>query len=255
MKHILAVARNSFRETVRDRIFYLVGIFGFVMVASSAVLSPMTIGAQGKIVADVGLAGMSLFGLFVTVFVGSNMVRKEIDKGTVLTILTKPLSRRQYLVGKFLGLNLTLVSMLAVMGLLFVAALLVTPAQFAARYFAAIYFTYLELMIVTAAVVFFSTFASPVLAAMLTIGLFVIGHLSESLRNFGDLLGGELQQRVLLVVYYVVPNLEMFNVRGMVVHGDSVSQMHLALATVYCLGYTGILLIVAGAIFARKELR
>ncbi len=98
ISNINALAINTFRETVRDRIFYLVGTFGFVMLISTAVVSHLTIGAQGKIMSDVGLAAMSIFGLLVVVFVGSNMVHKEMDKGTILTILSKPVSRRQYLV-------------------------------------------------------------------------------------------------------------------------------------------------------------
>ena len=110
LANIGVLALNTFRETVRDRIFYLVAVFGFVMLVSTAVVSPLTIGAQGKIMSDVGLAAMLVFGLLVVVFVGSNMVRKEMEMGTILTILSKPVSRRQYLWGKFLGLSLTQVS-------------------------------------------------------------------------------------------------------------------------------------------------
>lgn len=100
---VKALALSTFRETVRDKVFYLVGVFGFIMLSSTAVLSPLTVGAQGKIMSDVGLASMSLFGLLVVIFVGSGMVRKEMDKGTILTILSKPVGRREYLFGKFLG--------------------------------------------------------------------------------------------------------------------------------------------------------
>ena len=255
LRRIQAVALNTYRETVRDRIFYLVGLFGLVLVVSSAVLAPLSVGAQEKIVIDVGLGALTLFGLLVTVLVGSNMVHKEQDKRTVTTILTKPVSRREYLLGKFLGLNLTLVAMLALMSTLFVAVVLVTSASFGVRYLAALYLAYMELVLVTAAVVLFSTVASPPLAAVLTLTLFVIGHLSESLRSFGALLGSPLQTRLAELVYYVVPNLEMFNVRGAVVHGDTVGGEHLLLATVYGLGYTALLLIVASSQFSRKELR
>jgi ABC-type transport system involved in multi-copper enzyme maturation permease subunit len=255
LRRIRAVALNTYRETVRDRIFYLVGLFGVVLVASSVVLSPLSIGAQEKIVVDVGLGALTLFGLLVTVLVGSNMVRKEQEKRTATTILAKPVSRREYLLGKFLGLNLTLLAMLAVMATLFVGTVLITPATFSVSFLAAFYLAYLELLLVTAAVVLFSTAVSPPLAAVLTLTLFVIGHLSESLRSFGALLGSPLQARLTDLVYYVVPNLEMFNVRGAVVHGDPVTAEHLALATLYGVAYAALLLIVAGSVFARKELR
>jgi len=253
--HVGTLAYSTFRETVRDRIFYLVAVFGFVMLASTAVVSPLTVGAQGKIMTDVGLAAMTVFGMLVVVFVGSNMVRKEMDKGTILTILSKPVSRRQYLWGKFLGLGMTQISMIAIMGALFMLMTLVAPGDFSLRFVAAIYMALLEMVLITAVVVFFSTCVSPVLAAVFTLGTFAMGHLSESIRDFGAMQGTALQARVAEVIYYLVPNLEVFNVRGAVVHGDVVAGEHLLMATLYALAYSGLLLLLAGSIFARKELR
>jgi len=254
-QRILALALNTFRETVRDRVFYLVAVFGFAMLASTAVLSPLTVGAQGKIMSDVGLAGMVAFGLLVVVFVGSGMVRKEMDKGTIVTILAKPVGRREYLVGKFLGLNLTLSAMLLVMTAMFLLLLLVAPGAFSLRYLPVVYLGFLELTLVNAVAVFFSTCVSPVLAAVFTLGTFVVGHLSQSIRDFGRLEGGQASRIMTEVVYYLTPNLEVFNVRGDVVHGGTVDPALLGLATLYAAGWTVILLIVAGAVFARRELK
>lgn len=250
---VLAV--STFRETVRDRIFYLVAVFGFVMLASTAVVSPLTIGAQGKIMSDVGLAAMTVFGLLVVVFVGSNMVRKEMEKGTILTILSKPVSRRQYIWGKFLGLSMTQISMIAIMGVLFLLMTFLAPGEFSLRYLPAIYMTFLEMILITAVVVFFSTCVSPVLSAVLTLGVFVIGHLSESIRDFGMMQGSVFQSKMSQVIYYLVPNLEVFNVRGAVVHGSPVSAEHMLMATLYGLAYSCLLLMIAGSVFARRELR
>ena len=250
-----ALALSTFRETVRDRIFYLVAVFGFVMLASTAVLSPLTIGAQGKIMSDVGLASMNMFGLLVVIFVGTGMVRKEMDKGTILTILSKPVGRREYLLGKFLGLNLTLFSMLVIMGLIFLLMTLLAPGTFSLRFVPVFYLTFLELTIINAVASFFSTCVSPILAAVFTIGTFLVGHLSQSLRDFGALQGSAFQQKISLVVYYLIPNLEVFNVRGEVVHGVDVSSQLVGMATIYGLGWAGLLLLLAGAVFGRKELR
>ena len=252
---MMALALSTFRETVRDRIFYLVGVFGLVMLASTAVLSPLTVGARGKIMSDVGLAAMSLFGLLVVVFVGTGMVRKEMDKGTILTILSKPVGRREYLVGKFLGLNLTLLAMLTVMGLLFLLMTFLAPGTFSLRFVPVFYLTFLELTLINAVAVLFSTCVSPILAAVFTLGAFVVGHLSQSIRDFGLVQGSPFQQKMSEVVYYLIPNLEVFNVRGAVVHGDMVSGHLLLMATVYGLGWTILLLMLAGAVFSRRELR
>ena len=254
-RRILALTLSTFRETVRDRIFYLVGVFGFVMLASTAVLSPLTVGAQGKIMTDVGLAAMSIFGLLVVVFVGSSMVRKEVDKGTILTIMSKPVGRREYLAGKYLGLSLTLLCMMIVMGLLFLFMTFLAPGTFSLRFVPVFYLTLLELLVINALAVFFSTCVSPILAAVFTLGAFVVGHLSQSIKDFGTLQGTPFQQKMSEVVYYLIPNLEVFNVRGDVVHGLSVDGGHMGLATLYSLGWVGLLLLAAGAVFARKELR
>ncbi len=252
--HVIALARGTFLETVRDRVFYLVAVFGFVMMASTTILSPLTIGAQGKIVSDVGLAAMTLLGLLVVVFVGSGMVRKELDKGTITTILSKPVGRREYLLGKFLGLNLTMAAMLAVMSVMFLLMLLLSPGAFSLRFGVAFYMAFMELSLITAIVVFFSTCVSPVLAAVFTLGAFVAGHLSESMRDFGHLHQGAVAQKVATVVYYLLPNLEVFTVRGPVVHGDPVTAAHVALATLYGLCWSALLLLLAGAVFSRREL-
>lgn len=253
--NILTLAGSTFLETVRDKIFYLVAVFGFIMLASTAILSPLTVGAQGKIMADVGLASMVIFGLLVVVFVGSNMVRKELDKGTIVTILSRPVGRREYLIGKFLGLNLTLVTMLGVMGLVFLLMLFLAPGSFSLRFLGAFYLTFLELTLINAVVVFFSTSVSPILAAVFTLGVFSVGHLSQSIRDFGQLQDSLFQRQISELVYYLTPNLEVFNLRGLVVHGTTVPGSHLVMATVYCLAWSGLLLVVAGSIFSRKELR
>lgn len=252
---VTALAFSTFRETVRDRIFYLVAVFGLVMLSSTAVLSPLNVGAQGKIMSDVGLAAMVIFGLVVAVFVGSAMVRKEMDKGSIVTILAKPVGRREYILGKFLGLNLTLASMLGVMGVVFMLLLFVAPGTFSFRFLNAFYLGFLELMLLNAVVIFFSTCVSPILAAVFTLGVFAVGHLSESIRDFGQMQGTEAQLRMSEFVYYLTPNLEVFNVRGAVVHGDPVTLHHLLMATIYGVAWTALLLLLAGAIFDRKELR
>jgi len=238
MNRVFAVAGGTFRESVRDRLFYLVGFFGIILVGATMVLSPLTVGAQAKIVADVGLAAMALLGLLVVLLVGANMVRKEMERRTITTILTKPVGRGEYLLGKYLGLTVTLVCMLALMGVLYVVAVLLTPATLAWSHLGAIYLILLELL---------------ALAAVLSLSLFVIGHLLDSLRDFGALAGG-VRKAVAEVVFRLLPNLEVFNIRAEVVHGDPVSAGHLGMATVYGVAWVIVFLLLARAVFARKEL-
>jgi len=252
---IAAIGHSTFRECVRDRIFWLVGCFGLVLVACTTVLSPLTVGAQAKIVADVGLGAMALLGLLVVVLVGGSMVRKEIDRHTITTVLTKPVSRDEYLAGKFGGLALTLLAMLALMGALYLGALALTPgAGLGWTHLGAVYLTFLELLVLTAGVMLFSTVAAPALAGVLALALFAIGHLSDAILAFGEMAGPGLQRTVCRVLFYVVPNLEVFNVRAEVVHGDPVTVAHVGLATLYAVTITAAMLLVTRAVFVRKEL-
>jgi ABC-type transport system involved in multi-copper enzyme maturation permease subunit len=249
----LAIAGGTFRETVRDRLFYLVGFFGLALVGATVVLSPLTVGAQAKIVADVGLAAMALLGLLVVLLVGANMVRKEMDRRTITTVLTKPVGRGEYLLGKYLGLAGTLTCMVALMGVIYAGALALTPATPSWAHLGAVYLTLLELLVLVAAAVLFSTVSGPALAAVFAATLFGIGHLSGSLLEFGTLQGGMLQT-VATVAYRLLPDLEVFNVRAAVVHGEPVALAHVGLATVYAVGWIAVFLILSRAVFARKEL-
>lgn len=253
LTRILAVAGGTFRETVRDRLFYLVGAFGVVLVGATMVLSPLTVGAQAKIVADVGLAGMSLLGLLVVLLVGASLVRKEMEQRTITTVLTKPVGRGEYLLGKYLGLSLTLACMIGLMGALYVAAVWLTPATLAWSHLAAVYLTWLELLVLTAGAILFSFVAGNALAAVLAAALFVCGHLLRSLNDFAAMTEGPGRVAAAFA-YRVLPDLEVFNVRADVVHGDPVTAVHLAMATVYGLGWIAVFLLLARVVFARKEL-
>ncbi len=253
LTRILAVAEGTFRETVRDRLFYLVGAFGVVLVAATTVLSPLAVGAQGKIVADVGLAGMSLLGLLVVLLVGASLVRKEMEQRTITTVLTKPVGRGEYLLGKYLGMSLTLACMIGLMGVLYVAAVWLTPAQLAWSHLVAVYLTWLELLVLTAGAMLFSFVAGNALAAGLAAALFVVGHLLRSLHDFAAMTEGP-GRAVAAFAYRVLPDLEVFNVRAAVVHGDPVGTPQVALATAYGLGWIVVFLLLARVVFARKEL-
>ncbi len=253
LNRTLAIAGGTFQETVRDRLFYLVGFFGLILVGATVVLSPLTVGAQAKIVADVGLAAMAIFGLLVVLLVGANMVRKEMDRRTITTVLTKPVGRGEYLLGKYLGLAGTLICMVALMGVIYAVAVALTPATLRWAHLAAVYLTLLELLVLVAAAVLFSTVSGPALAAVFAATVFAIGHLGGALLEFGEMQGGALQT-VAAVAYRMLPDLEVFNVRAAVVHGESVAAAHLGLATVYAVGWVAVFLILARAVFAHKEL-
>ncbi len=246
---------NTFRETVRDRILYNLLAFALLMIGSTVYLATLTIAEHVKIVTDFGLAAISLFGVIIAIFVGIGLVFKELDKRTIYTVLSKPISRYEFVLGKYLGLLLTLLVNLVIMatGLILILKLfgdVLTPSLFWA-----IYFIYLELMVITALTIFFSSFTTPTLSAMFTLGLFVIGHLSLDLKLLGAKSESLMVRYLSKLIYYSLPNLENFNLKGVVVYQMSVSPEKILLVTGYGLLYVMVLLVLAMVIFQKRDFK
>lgn len=251
----LAIARNTFREAVRDRVFALVGVFGLLLVSSSIVLSPLTIGAQQKLVADIGLASISVFSVLVVLFVGSGLVSKEVDKRTIMTILSKPVSRFEYLFGKYLGLLGTIGVMIFSMTVLFAVALLATGSRFELSYLLSLGLTVVEMMVVTAVVIFFSSFTTSVLTSIFTLGVFLAGRMLPDLERFAIVTASPGVETSMDVLKYILPNLDLFDVRNAAVHGLPIDGQHVAWAVLYGVIYSGVLLLVADRLFRRREFK
>ncbi|RKZ16369.1 ABC transporter permease [bacterium] len=252
---ILAIARNTFREAVRDRIFALVAVFGLLLVSSSIILSPLTIGAQQKLVADIGLASISVFSVLVVLFVGSGLVNKEVDKRTIMTILSKPVSRFEYLFGKYLGLLGTIGVMIGAMSVLFALALLATGSSFELPYLFSLGLTVVEMMVVTSVVIFFSSFTSSVLTSIFTLGVFLAGRMLPDLERFAIVTGNPDVELTTNLLKYVLPNLDLFDVRNAAVHGLPIDPAHVAWAVVYGIIYSAVLLLLADRLFRRREFK
>lgn len=252
---VWAVARNTFREAVRDKIFSLVGAFGVVLVLSSIVLSPLTVGAQTKMVADVGLSSISIFGLLIILLMGSGMVHKEIDKRTIMTLLSKPITRTDYMLGKYLGLLITLAVIMGSMSILFFLSVWITPTVFQMAFVKSLYTAMCEMVVVTAVVMFFSAFTTPVLTSLFTLGVFLAGHTLGDLQTFAAMSGSHGTTWGIDLLTWILPNLELFNIRNAAVHGLPIHSAHLMWAGVYALLYSTLCLIVASWIFSRRDFK
>jgi Cu-processing system permease protein len=267
MRPIALVAGAVFRESVRDRVPYSLVLFAVLLMAASFLISQLTAGQDLKIIKDLGLAAISIFGLLIAVFIGIGLVSKEVERKSIYGLLTKPISRPQFVVGKFAGLMLTLLVNIGAMTAAFYAVLLymdlsnpqlrtislVPPLD--PRLLLAIVLTLGELMVVTAIALFLSTFSSPLLAMVLTLGLWVAGNFNADLRQFERVIDSAPIAWLARVLYYVLPNLAPFNVKAEVVHGLPVSLRHVALTLSYAIVYTGILLTAAVAVFRRRDFK
>lgn len=268
MSVIRLVALAVFRESVRDRVPLTIVGFGVLLVCASYLISQMTAGQDLKIIKDLGLAAIALLGLLIAVFIGIGLVAKEIEKRSIYSLLSKPVTREQLVVGKYVGLVMTLAVNLSAMSLAYYGVLLyqqlTVPASEQSawpapatdpRLLVAIGLIFGELMLVTAVALFFSTFAGPLTAILLTLGLWIAGHFNADLRHFEQVVDSPAAASIARVVYYVVPNLAPFNVRAEVVHGVPVSAAHVGLTLAYGGVYISALLLGAMAIFRRRDFK
>jgi ABC-type transport system involved in multi-copper enzyme maturation permease subunit len=253
MKSLLVVAHNTFRETVRDKILYNLVFFALLLIGLSLLLGTLTIGEQSKIVSDVGLAAINLVGVIIAIFVGIGLVSKEIERRTIYTILARPITRTQFILGKYGGLGCVMVVNLAIMVAMFLMALLLSGSPVHGSLFQAIQLILVETLLVTAMAMFFSTFSSPTLSAIMTIGFYLIGHLTTDLKGIAEKSKNPVSEMVMSGLYYVCPNLEWLNIKGQAAHGVMVSGGYQLAATAYGLIYASVLLFGACRIFARRD--
>lgn len=256
VKRIAAIARNAFREAVRDKVLYNLVLFVLLITTSAIFLGELTAGHEARTIANLGLGATLIFGVFIAIFVGVGLVSKEIEKRTVFAIFAKPVGRGEFIVGKYFGLCLTLLVNVLIMGAgVSMALLYVGGANLAVSIWAAIFLIYLELAIITATAILFSSFSSPALSALLTFFVFVIGHFSTSLRDFAENVGSAAARFVFGAIYYLLPNLSFFTFRTEAARGDVPPTAMLASAFFYAVCYIAVLLAAAVLIFSRRNFK
>jgi ABC-type transport system involved in multi-copper enzyme maturation permease subunit len=253
---IISIARNTFREAVRDRVLYNLVLFVLLITVAAVFLGDLTNGHEARTIVNFGLSAMLLFGAFISIFVGVSLVSKEIEKRTVFAIFSKPIGRAEFIVGKYLGLCLTLLANVLVMGVgVSLALVYVGNGGLAFSIWGAIFLIFLELTILTATAILFSSFSSPALSALLTFFVFIIGHFSSSLRDLANSLGSAAAKFFFEFLYYVFPNLSHFSFIANAAHGDVPNGAMFGGATVYALVYVSILLVVTILIFSRRNFK
>jgi ABC-type transport system involved in multi-copper enzyme maturation permease subunit len=268
MRAIALVAGAVFRESVRDRVPYSMVVFAVLLMAASYLISQITAGQDLKIIKDLGLAAIAVFGLLIAVFIGIGLVSKEVERKSVYGLLTKPVTRLQFILGKYAGLVLTLAVNISAMTVAFYAVLYYmdvnsaegTRAAWPApamdpRLLVAVLMIFAELALVTAVALLFSTFSSPLLATLLTIGLWVAGHFNSDLRQFENVIDVAAIIYLAKALYYLLPNLAPFDIKAEIVHGLPVAARHVALTLLYAAVYTSILLTAAVTIFRRRDFK
>ncbi len=254
---LAAITLNTFREAVRDRVLYNLIFFVLLLVASAPLFSQISIGLEKLILVNVGLSSISLFGAIIAILIGIGLVSKEIEKKTLYTILSRPVRRWEFIVGKYFGLLMTLAVNTAFMALGLYIALLITAHGLHsadALLLVAIYCIVLQFMIMVALTLLFSSFSTPIFSAIFAFALFVIGTFAEDLKNFAAMAHGATKW-LSTGVAYLVPNFATLNIISQVAHEQPVSANLILFNTLYALLYSGAVTVAAVLIFERRNLK
>lgn len=250
---IRAIALNTFKEAIRDRILYLLLFFAAVCILFSRILALLTVGDRAKIIMDVGLASLSLFGVLMAILIGTGLVYKEIDKRTIYTLLSKPIQRYQFLLGKYLGLLLTLFVMLALMSLIFLVFILLHRYPIGGSFFGAILFIFVELCLITAVALLFSCFSTPILSTLFSLSFYLIGHITWGLETLINKIPQGVVKALARFLYIFLPDLENFNFKTEVVHHLPIAPKVFFTSSLYGLFYTVFILVLAMMVFRRRD--
>ncbi|TKJ28282.1 hypothetical protein CEE39_10185 [bacterium (candidate division B38) B3_B38] len=250
---VYPIALNTFREAIRDRILYLLLFFALLMIFTSRIASLLTVGEESKIIIDVGLSAISFFGVLMAILIGITLVSREIEKRTIYNILSKPIRRYQFLLGKYAGLLLTILIMDFIMTLGLLLTLYFKSGRFELHLLLAMGLFFCELFIITAFAIFFSTFTTPILSSIFTLAIYAVGHLSWNLLALKERIASFWGKALCFMLYYLLPNLENFNIKNEVVHQLTIGWKTVLLAIGYGISYSVVIILLATLIFQRRD--
>ena len=258
MRRILTIALAAFKESVRERVLYNLIVFAFLMIGAAILLGSISVGVERLILVNLGLGAISVFGVLIAIFIGIGLVSKEIDRRTIYNILSKPVTRAEFILGKYAGLLLTLFVNTAIMTAGFYLALAIQEKGLALRDFSllvAVYLILLQLALVVGVAIFFSCISTSILSAVFTFCVFVIGNFSGDIRLFGQASGSPFLEKITGALYYLLPNFGDFNVIDQAAHGVRISSLFISANTWYAFLYIAVLLSAAILIFEEREFR
>jgi len=269
-RRIGLVAWHVFKESVRDRVLYGIGAFALLLVAGSVLIGQITAGQDLKIIKDLGLATIEIAGALMTIFIGIGLVSREIERRSIFALLAKPLPRWEFIVGKYLGLVLTITvnlwAMAAALYLVLAWQLWATPAgvrlawtapALDPRLLVAVLMITAEMAVLTAVALFFSAFSSSaILSVGFTAGIFVSGLASADLRHFGDIVQATPAVAAFVsAIGWALPAFSEFDVKSQIVHGIAVAPGFVAGMLAYAAIYSAAVVGLTVAVFARREFR
>ncbi|MDP1829070.1 MAG: ABC transporter permease subunit [Archangium sp.] len=255
MTALFALILNGFRESRRNRVTVVVFLFAFAMIFSATFALEFTVVTFARVITDIGLGVMSLISVFLAIFLSTAMLPREIERRTIFMIMSKPISRSLFVVGRFLGGLLTVTFVTLIMAVLFVGQLLFEGAPIVHAHFAAILGVLLEVVVLSAVGFFFATFASQYVAVSSTVGLYFLGHLARDLYALAERSQVTLVKFFGKLAYYVLPNLERLDFKQRATYFDPTTWGELGMATLYSVGYATLVIALACVLFERRDFK
>ena len=252
---IWTLALNTGREAIRNKLLYSLFFFAIGLMLLSASLALLSYVERVRILDAFGPGLVRLFSVAIAIFVGVHLIHKEVERRTVYTILSKPLSRAEFLLGKYLGLLLTMWMMLVLMAGFFALVTGLLGDPLGSGELAALFLTGVELAVVVAIATLFSAFTTPMLASLFSCALWSVGHLTRDLRDHGAASDSALIRESTAWMYQLLPDLESFNLSIEASHALPIFTSDVVLPALYGAGYVAVLLIGAIAIFERRDFR
>jgi ABC-type transport system involved in multi-copper enzyme maturation permease subunit len=258
MRRVASIALHTFKESVRERVLYNLLGFALLLMGAAILFGRISVGIEQIILVNLGLSSISVFGLLMAIFIGIGLVGKEIERRSIYSILSKPVRRAEFIIGKYFGLLFTLVINTAIMTVGLYAALFYQKRHLSSAdlvVLEAVYFILLQLALVVGLALFFSCLSTPILSAVFTFCLYVIGNLSSDIRWFGQETGSVVVEKLTAVIYYLLPNFGDFNVIAQVAHGEKIPGYVLVSNSLYALLYGTILVSASILVFEEREFR
>jgi len=253
MNKILTIAENTFKEAIRDKVLISITIIGFLLMASSEIFVPISIGEASKIIKDFGISLVEIFGVIVVIFVGSRIFHQEIERKTIYSIMSKPVSTLEFVTGKFLGLYYLVAVVQFLLFTIFIIFCKLYLRTMDIYLLNILYFFLLEFLLLDALVIFLSCFTSPLTSGIMALLLFFIAHLTFYLKSLTQILKVPILTVILNFLYYVLPNFSVFNIKATVVYHLPITINSYLLAFSYSFLYSLILIIFSSFLYSRKE--
>lgn len=257
---IYAVALNTFRDAIRHRVLY--GILAVVVGLNlfGIVVGEMSWNEQARVARDIGLAGVSLFGSITAIVLGVSLLYSEIQKRTIHTIVSKPLERHEFVIGKYVGMAFTLTLLVGLFAAALVGLLVLQDVALTQAIGKAVLLGWVEVLVVAAVAIFFSSFSSPFLSGIFTFAVFYVGRVTPEMRAAMETADASWIATVCQIGLWLVPDLHLYAVSGgtvageaVSVHGEFVNWGYVGVSCTYGLMWIAILLILATGIFSRRD--